>query len=267
MKMPGGSYAPTMVAPDPRSDPGLVLMARPEGGEAVPTVPAARMSALPILGAVVRRSLPHLLEASVIPSLLFYVSMVLMSVGVAMLAAICWSLGAVLRRVVRGKAIPAVLLLGLAGLTVKTMLALLSGNTALYFLQPIATTVVIAGVFLGSLLIGRPLVARLAGDFCPVAPGVLARPAVAQLLARLTLLWAGVYVASAVMTTTLLATVPLATFVATKTLVSLIITGIGVTVTVACSLRTARDEGLVFGRLPVPLAARATVDGTPLPVG
>jgi hypothetical protein len=251
MTMHGGSYPPDMAAPRPLAEPGLVLMARPDGAAPDPSVPESRMSALPILGAVARRSFPNLLEASVIPSVLFYVSMVMVSVGVAMLAAACWSLVAVLRRMIRGKAIPAVLLLGVVGLTAKTTLALLSGSTALYFMQPIATTLVIAGVFLGSLLVGRPLVARLASDFCPLAPGVLARPAVARLLTRLTLLWAGVYVASAAMTTTLLATVPLTTFVATKTLVSLIITGTGVLVTIVCSLRTARLEGLVFGRLPV----------------
>lgn len=244
------------------SKAGAVLMAGDADGERVGDG-GSGLSRLPILGAVLRRSFPRLLEASLIPSLLFYLGLVLINAGAAMIAVICWSYGAVVRRLVNRQAIPAVLLLAIAGLTVRTALALLSGSEVIYFLQPIATTVVVAALFMGSLLVGRPLVARLAGDFCPLSPDVLTRPAVARLFTGLTVLWAGVYVASAVMTLTLLTTMPLAAFVATKTVVSLVITGAAVFVTVSCSLRTARREGLVFGR---PLVAVATVPASPLAV-
>ena len=128
---------------------------------------------------MLRRSLPRLLEASLIPSALFYLGLVLLNFAAAMIAVICWSFGAVVRRLLSRQAIPAVLLLAIAGLTVRTILAMLSGSAAVYFLQPIATTIVVAGMFLGSLVIGRPLVGHLAGDFCPLHPEVLKRPAVA----------------------------------------------------------------------------------------
>ncbi len=83
---------------------------------------------------------------------------------------------------------------------------------------------------------------------------VTTRPAVGRLFSGLTVVWAVVYLASAAATFGLLVTLPLATFVAVKTAASIIITGLGVFVTVSWSLRTARGEGLVFARLPVPPA-------------
>ena len=60
-------------------------------------------------------------------------------------------------------------------------------------------------VVLGSVLIGRPLISRLAHDFCPIDPEVLLRPAVVQLFVGLTLLWAGVHLLTAATTFGMLA--------------------------------------------------------------
>jgi hypothetical protein len=242
-----------------------VLMSRvPTAADGMATAedagPGHRLKRLPILGAVLRRSLPRLLEASLIPNVVFYLSLVLLNAGVAMVAVACWSYGAVVRRVIRRQAIPGILLLAVVGLTLRTALSLWSGSEALYFVQPILTTVVIGGLFLVSILFGRPLVGRLAADFCPFAPEVATRPAVLRLFTGLTVLWAGVYLATALTTFVLLVTLPLAAFVATKTLACLAITGLGVFVTVSCCLRTAHREGLVFGHaatappIPVPIS-------------
>ena len=67
-------------------------------------------------------------------------------------------------------------------------------------------------------------------------------------------MWAVVCLASAAATFGLLVTLLVATFVAVKTLASIVITGLGVFVTVSWSLRTARGEGLELARLPVPPA-------------
>ena len=217
-------------------------------------VDETRLARRPILRAVVRRSFPRILEASLIPNALFYVCIVLLNSWTAMIAVACWSYGAVLHRLVRHQPVPGVLLLAVAGLTMRTAVSMLSGSEVFYFLQPIATTLVGAAVFLGSFLIGRPLIARLAGDFCPLSDEVTTRPAVGRLFNGLTVVWTFVYLASAVATFGLLITLPVATFVAVKTAASIVITGVGVFVTVSWSLRTARGEGLVFAR---PTAAAA----------
>jgi len=83
------------------------------------------------------------------------------------------------------------------GLTVKTLVGILSGSTFVHFAQPIATTLALAAVFLGSVAFGRPLVARIAHDFCPIAPEVASRPAVRRLFIGLTVLWAVVQLCTA----------------------------------------------------------------------
>ena len=141
----------------------------------------------------------------------------MLGAGAAMITALVWTFGNLLRRVVQGHRIPGVLILATIGLIVRTIVALLSGSTFIYFMQPIATTVVLAMVFLGSVLIGQPLVARLAADFCPIDAELHRRPGVMQLFSGLTILWAAVHLANAAATFGLLVSLPVATFVALKT--------------------------------------------------
>lgn len=200
----------------------------------------------PVLAAVGRRSLPHLVEATIIPTILFVAFAALLGPGFAMAAALTWAYVAILRRVFGGRAVPALLLLATLGLTVRTVVGLASGSTFAYFLQPVATTVVLAGVFLGSVVVGRPVIARLAHDFCPISAEVSRRPAVIRLFAGLTVLWAGVHLLNAAATLGMLVSMPVTTFVPVKTAASLGITASAVVVTVWWALRTARREDLVF---------------------
>jgi hypothetical protein len=211
-------------------------------------VPRSSLSKLGVLKVVGRRSLPSVIEATVVPAVLFYVFFVTLGPVVAMLAVLSWSYGAVVRRLISGHRIPGVLQLAVVGLTVRTIVGVFSG-TFMYFLQPIATTVALALVFLGSLLFGRPIIARMASDFCPLGPEIAGRPAVARLFSGLTLLWAGVHLLTAGTTFALLVSLPTTTFVAMKSVVSLPITMSAIVFTVSWSMRTARAEGLTFARV------------------
>jgi uncharacterized membrane protein len=53
-------------------------------------------------------------------------------------------------------------------------LAFASGNTYIYFLQPVISNVILALLFLLSLATTRPVVARLAADFYPMSADVAA---------------------------------------------------------------------------------------------
>jgi hypothetical protein len=143
-------------------------------------------SALPrrrVLAAVARRGLPGVLEASLVPSAIFLVVTTTIGAMPAMIAVLVWGYSTILRRALRGRSVPSVLVLAMFGLTIKTLVGVVSGSTFAYFLQPVATTVAVAGVFLGSVLVGRPLIARIAHDFCPIAPEVASRPEVVRLFA------------------------------------------------------------------------------------
>jgi hypothetical protein len=228
--------------------PGMVdrpmLVAAPSGDRHA----ASSVSKLRVLEVVGRRSLPSLIEATIIPAILFYVFFVTLGPTPAMLAVLTWSYGAVLRRLVGGHGVPGVLQLAVIGLTVRTIVGIMSG-TFMYFLQPVATTVALALVFLGSLKFGRPIIARMASDFCPLSPEIACRPGVVRLFSGLTLLWAGVHLLSAATTFSLLVLLSTPTFVAVRSFVSLAITISAVVLTVSWSIRTARAENLVFARV------------------
>jgi uncharacterized membrane protein len=221
-----------------------MLVAAPTGDRPA----TSSISRVRVLQAVGRRSLPSLIEATIIPAVLLYVFLVTLGPTPAMLAVLLWSYGAVIRRLIGGHGVPGILQLAVVGLTVRTIVGIASG-TFMYFLQPVATTLALALVFLGSLTFGRPMIARMASDFCPLSPEIACRPGVVRLFSGLTLLWAGVHLLSAATTFTLLVSLPTTTFVAVKTFVSLAITISAIVLTVSWSIRTARAEDLVFARV------------------
>lgn len=210
-----------------------------------PENPPPEISKRAVLLAVVRRGGPKLLEATIIPGLLFYVCLVWGGLGLAYFAAISWVYGCVLHRLVRRREISTVLLLGLIGITVRTAVAIGSGSSFVYFAQPILGTVATGCAFLISLVVGRPLIGRLADDFWPITPEMAENPRVLSLFRGLTALWAGVNLATAALTFTLLLSLPLATFVVIKQVAGLGITVTAIAVTIRWSHRTACREGIV----------------------
>jgi hypothetical protein len=221
-------------------------------------IPAALGSAPPelskraVVRAVVQRGGPKLLEATLIPGALFYACLVWGSLGLAYLIAIAWIYGCLLRRLVGRQPVPSVLILGAIGITVRTALAVASGSAFVYFAQPILATVVMGGVFLASLIVGRPLIGRLAGDFWPITPEQAENPRVLSLFRGLTILWAGVNLTLATVAFALLLWLPLTAFLVAKQVSSLGITISAVAITIVWSHRTACQEGLVTAPRPRP---------------
>jgi uncharacterized membrane protein len=211
----------------------------------VVTVTASDITHRSVLRTLARRSLPRVAEATIVPAVLFYVSLLVLGVWAAFGAALLWSYGAIVRRMVGHGTVPPLLVLSTVALTMRTALALASGSTFIYFVQPVLGTVAMAFVFLGSLAMGQPLVARLATEFWPLTPDVAGHPAVVRLFRALTILWAGVNLACAAVTFVLLVTLPVEGFVPAKMITGYLITGAGIMVTVGWSIATARREGLL----------------------
>lgn len=220
------------------------------------------ISKLRVLRVVGRRSLGSLVEATVLPAVLFYVFYVSVGPTAAMLAALAWTYGSVLRRLLSHQRVSGVLALAVVALTARTIMGIAAG-TFIYFMQPIATTIALSVVFFGSLLAGRPIIARMALDFCPLHADVASRPAVARLFRGLTTFWAGVHLLSAAITFTLLITVSTGTFIALKGVVSLLVTSSAIVLTVLWSIRTARAEELMFARLPSGVASPIAIAQQP----
>ncbi len=188
--------------------------------------------------------MPYLVEATIIPTTLFYVLLIVGDLRLALGGALMWSYGAVARRVVRNRPVPGLLILATIGITVRTIVYLLSSNDFVYFVGPIMRTTLTGLVFGASVVAGRPLIARFAGDFCPLTPDVSDRPGIRSLFKRLTFLWAGVNAAAAASSLALLLTVPVSVFVVTAAVSAWTITCTGVVVTVADSVTTARTAAV-----------------------
>ena len=199
---------------------------------------------LPRLRTLARHAVPHLVEATLIPLVLFYTAMWLLGVWGALFSALAWSLAAILRRAVTGQRIPGILVLSALGLTVRTSLALASGSVFVYFLQPSLGSLAVGAAFLISVPGERTLAQRLAADFCPIPDHVLANSGIRSIFRRITILWAFVNIVNAALAIWLLLTQPLPTYVAARTVVSLACTGSAIALSTLWFKRSMRHHGL-----------------------
>jgi hypothetical protein len=200
---------------------------------------------LPHLRGIIGHLALSLLTAILIPGMLFYVCVVTLSVWAALVAALAWCYGAVAWRMATRRRASGLLALTVVIMTIRTAIALASGDTFLYFLQPVLSDVVVAGAFFLSLASARPVVARLAADFYPMNSEIAKRPGVQRLFWRLTLLWAVVCLCRAAITFWLLQSQSLVNFVVLKNLSLFALTSIAVTVTVVAAVSVARHEQLL----------------------
>lgn len=200
---------------------------------------------LPNLRSLARHALPTLLEATILPLVVFYAAMWLLGVWGALVAGLLWSYGAIARRLLTRRSVPAVLVLGAIALTVRTVLAMASGSIVVYFLQPTLGTVATAGAFLVSVRAGRPMAQRLAADFFPLPEHVLARPWVQRFFDRISIVWGLVQMVNAGVTVWLVLNQPVGTYVIAKTVVSLVVSGSVIAgAVVSFTRRAARDHVL-----------------------
>ena len=177
---------------------------------------------LPRLRDLAKRAAPQVVEATLVPLVLFYAALAVLGPTGAICTALGWNYLALVRRVVRKERLPGLLLIATVGLTARSILALASGNSLfVYFLQPSLATALVGGAFLLSVPMGRPLAEKLAHDFVPMPASFVKRPMVRQLFVRISLLWALVSLVNAAGTVTLLINLPIATYLAAKTGLSL----------------------------------------------
>jgi intracellular septation protein A len=198
--------------------------------------------ACPRLCDVVRRTAISLTVACVIPAALFSAMMMAFSITPALIAALVWTVLVVCWRWVTKRPASGLLVLTLAVMTVRTAFTLATGNTFVYFVQPVLANAVVAAVFLASLLTARPAIAWLAGDFYPIDDETAARPEVHRLFRRLTLIWGLIIVVKGLTTLWLLQSQSMVDFVVIKSVVISTLTVVGAGATIWLSAIVARRE-------------------------
>jgi hypothetical protein len=182
------------------------------------------------------------------PAVLLWMMLQLFNVATAVVVALAWMAGAMVWRYVTGRPVSGLLLLSLGILTVRTTFTVLTGNTFVYFVQPVFADIAVAAIFLGSLATARPVIARLAPDFYPMSAEVAARAEIRALLWRLTLMWGLVILVKAGITLWLLEALSTANFVLIKGAAIITLTTTAAVVTLGWSYVVAHQQGLIERR-------------------
>jgi hypothetical protein len=212
---------------------------------------------MPSPRAALRHAAPIVFEGIVGPLALFYVVLLLTSFRGALIAALCWSYGAVVRRIRRGERITALLMLGTLLLTLRTTVAFVTGSAFVYFIQPTAGAVLVAIVLLVSAALRRPFTQRFAHDFCPLDPALVARPRMQKFFVQISVVWAAVLLLNAGLVIWMLLSSSLKMFVLERTAATWGLTATAVAISILGFTAAMRSDDVTVhwgaaGPAPVP---------------
>jgi uncharacterized membrane protein len=141
------------------------------------------------VGKVIGNAVLMLTEAVLIPTAILYVAIRTVGAVPGLIGVIGWCLGTMGVRWVLGRRVPSTLLLVIGMLVLRTSIALATTSVWLYLLQPIAASVLMSFLFIGSALIGRPVTQRLARDFVHLPELLLADRRVRRMFVEVALIW------------------------------------------------------------------------------
>ena len=185
-------------------------------------------------------------EATVVPLGLFWLMLRYTNVTGAVAVALAWSYSGIVRRLVSHERVPGMLLLGSMLVTARAVVTLLTHSTFVYFLQPTLGTFLVAGLFLASVPLGRPLTEKLAHDFCPLPERLLQNERFQQFLLRISLLWGLVFVTNGATTLWFLLHSSVGEFLVVKSLASGGLTVSAIAASVVWFHWSLRHEGVVL---------------------
>ncbi|MEU4703567.1 VC0807 family protein [Nonomuraea dietziae] len=151
---------------------------------------------LPRLTAMAKQAAPRLLEGVVAPLAVFYTALMILGETGALIAAVSWVYLGVGWRLVRRVRVPATMFLAAVAITARTLIALVTGNNAVFFLTPEFGTICISMIFLASVRLNAPMVQKLTLDYIHLPQAVLRHERMRRFFARITLLWAFVLLAN-----------------------------------------------------------------------
>jgi len=176
---------------------------------------------LPRLTSLLRHAAPGLFEGVIAPVAAFYLGMLALGYHGAMVAAIAWVYGGIGYRLVRRKKVPGTLVLAAVGITVRAIMAVLTGSMVVYFLQPTLSTLMVAVAFLCSVLLRRPLALKLATDFLPMPAAFIRHTRVRRFFQQISLLWSMVLLTNTAVSLWLLLSQSIADFLWLRTTIGM----------------------------------------------
>jgi intracellular septation protein A len=169
-------------------------------------------------------AIPQIVEGAIVPAVLFLLAKHWFGFAAGIIAALTWTCVGIAVRAARGRRIPGLIVLRGSTLVARSALGLASGSAFVYFFQPVVGTMCLASVFLYSVVRGKPLAGRFAGDFCDLPDDVLADHRVHHFFRRASFAWAVVGFANAAVTLWLLRSQTTNTYIMVKPAMSVGIT-------------------------------------------
>ncbi len=144
---------------------------------------------LPPLRPTVRTAARLAVESMIVPWLLMACLLHTRGLLSALIAALSWSWLVLLVRWREKGRLPGTLLLTGGLLTARCCLSLATGSAFVYLLQPVIGSLVMASIFVGTSLAGRPLTLTLAKDFMDLPAHLIDRPRVRRMFRNVGLFW------------------------------------------------------------------------------
>jgi hypothetical protein len=129
------------------------------------------------------------LETAAIPTLLLFTLLHTVGLVAGLSAVLGWCVLTVGVRWISGRRLPGTLVLCAGMLCTRACVALILSSALVYLLQPVAGSIVMAVLFLGSAALGRPITIRLARDFVALPAHLFHHPGVRRMFTQVALLW------------------------------------------------------------------------------
>jgi hypothetical protein len=206
------------------------------------------------------RSVRLFAEAAIIPGALFAGLLHVAGLDWAIVATLGWMYLVLALRFWQQGRCPGTIMLAAGLRHGRAAVALVTASAAVYLLQPIAGSLVMATLFLGSAFLGRPVTIRLARDFVNVPAHVLARENVQRMFTRVALIWGLSRVIDATVTVFMFMSSTEAGLVS-RSLFSPALTVCSIGACTAIGVRALRRDGVTFRRVPVAGALAAPAPG------
>jgi hypothetical protein len=193
---------------------------------------------------IARRVATTVVTVSLVPMTVFYASMSLFGLRIAALTVVGVCYAGPLLTLARGKPVLAAGLITAGLLSVRAVIMFFTGSALIYFLQPVAGTIVVATVIGVTALAGRPVLDRLAHEFCPFPPELSTWLRQARFFTRLSLVWSATYLINAAGTVWLLTNSSVGSFIVMKSVLSPAVTAAAVVISYVIFRWTVRHHNV-----------------------
>jgi uncharacterized membrane protein len=220
-----------------------MLVAGAAAGRRVVTQPRDLIE-MPGWRPILRQVATRVLLVSLLPMAVFYVTLSLADVRAAALITTALYCAGLVTRALSRQPVPAAAVLGVGLLGMRTVILFCTGSTFVYFLQPVAVTVAVATTFAATALAGRPVIERLALDFCPLPPQLVTHLRSAKFFNRVSLMWTISYGINAAGTAWFLTTVSLGNFIIVKSVLGPMLTSVASVASYLVFRRTMRQRNV-----------------------